>query len=321
MITLPSGYNFDFVVASGALGFDGRGYWWEKPLRWLGKIDSHQFLVITKTLTMKPRKGNLRWWRPWRCVAKYKDGWINAVGLTNPGIHYWLNTYFHNIVEDRTAVAVSIAPETLQEASMMSFLLTIANSTALIYDGFKPIQAIELNVSCPNSDHVRNVTNIVSMIKVMKPSGLPIFVKLGWTQPYMEICKAVQRDVAAFDLINAIPWNYFTQSSSIGNVIDFGDRSPLEKYGLEGGISGPPIAPFGIGALDNIINAEIDTPVISGGGVYDISGVISRFNRGAGAVSFGSLFLSHPTMPNKLVNEWRSKYAASYGTHLGESPR
>ena len=32
MIKLSNNHSFDFVVASGALGFTGKGWWWEKPL-------------------------------------------------------------------------------------------------------------------------------------------------------------------------------------------------------------------------------------------------------------------------------------------------
>lgn len=294
MITLSNNYRFDFAVASGALGFDGRGWWWEKPLCWLGLIDPHKFLVITKTLTMHPRRGNLRWWCPWRCVRPIDGGYVNAVGLTNPGLCKWLNSYWHNIVEDRLDVAVSIAPETPYEAGYMAKQLQVANSISRACDHYAPIQAIELNVSCPNSFAMSTAGLIKAMLKEMKSAGFPIIVKLGWTQPYLEICKAIYYDVAAFDLINTVPWSYLHPD----------DPSPLAKYGLEGGLSGERIALFAINALGRVIDAGIKTPVISGGGVWRIDDVCARFNRGAKAVAFGSLFLRHPTWPNKIVTQY-----------------
>lgn len=291
-------YSFDFAVASGALGFDGRGWWWEKPLLWLGLINPHEFLVITKTLTLKPRKGNLRWWCPWRCVRPVDHGYINSVGLTNPGIERWLDTYWHHIVDDKLNVAVSIAPETPDEASYMAWKLTNVNAVSESLHEHQAIKAIELNVSCPNTQQpMESIDLIKAMVRVMKFSNLPIIVKLGWTQPYLQICKALDGEVAAFDLINTVPWSYLYPNTP----------SPLTKYGLEGGLSGELIALFSINALGSVINAGVQTPIISGGGIYDISGVHSRFNLGAGAVSFGSLFLRHPTRPNALVHQWRTR--------------
>ncbi|MGH7175067.1 MAG: hypothetical protein ACREGR_01765, partial [Minisyncoccia bacterium] len=70
MLELPNGYKFDFCCAAGALGFDGRGYWWERLMRDLGILwpDDNKTAIILKTLTRHERKGNYDPWRPWRCV-------------------------------------------------------------------------------------------------------------------------------------------------------------------------------------------------------------------------------------------------------------
>jgi dihydroorotate dehydrogenase len=290
MIHLPNDYSFDFAVASGALGFDGRGWWWEKPLRWLGLIDPHKFLVITKTLTRHPRHGNLRWWCPWRCVRPTAGGFVNAVGLTNPGLDGWFRRYHRNIVKDNLSVAVSIAPETPCDASWMAWKIMSGNS-------YRLFKAIELNVSCPNTKQPDELVDLVkAMVKAMQPAGLPIIVKLGWTQPYLQICKELDGRVAAFDLINTVPWSYMYPDQP----------SPLAKYGLEGGLSGEGIGLFAINALGRVIDAGVKTPIISGGGICNIGGVHARFNRGAKAVAFGSVFLRHPTWPNQVVEQFRA---------------
>ena len=79
MIELNNGHKMDFVVASGALGFDGRGWWFEQPWRWLGILRPQEFTIITKTLTRFRREGNLKMWHPWTCVRPVKGGWVNAV--------------------------------------------------------------------------------------------------------------------------------------------------------------------------------------------------------------------------------------------------
>ncbi|HEY4504003.1 MAG TPA: hypothetical protein VJJ28_02755 [Candidatus Paceibacterota bacterium] len=86
MITLANGHKFKYMVASGALAFDGKGWPWERPLVWLGLIKPELFTVVIKSLTRTSRVGNLRWWKPWTCVRLIPGGSVNKVGLTNPGI-------------------------------------------------------------------------------------------------------------------------------------------------------------------------------------------------------------------------------------------
>ena len=59
MITLSNGHSFEYMIASGALGFDGKGWIWERPLVWLGLVRPDLFTVVIKTLTRNPRPGSL----------------------------------------------------------------------------------------------------------------------------------------------------------------------------------------------------------------------------------------------------------------------
>lgn len=87
MIKLSNGRKLEFLVSSGALGYDGKGWPWEWPLRWAGLLRPEEFTAVTKTLTLEPRKGNLRWYKPWDVLRPLGNGnWVNAIGLTNPGL-------------------------------------------------------------------------------------------------------------------------------------------------------------------------------------------------------------------------------------------
>jgi len=290
MIRLNNNYVFDFAVASGALGFDGRGYWWEQPFRWLGQLDPHQFLVITKTLTRHPRKGNLRWWCPWRCVRPVPGGFVNAVGLTNPGLDAWFKRYYHHVVADELAIAVSIAPETPDDANWMAWRIMSS-------DGWQCIKAIELNVSCPNTANAYETCKAAElMVKAMHPAGLPIILKLGYQQPFFKICMDLDGMVSAYDLINTVPWRDVYPCRP----------SPLAHLG-GGGVSGEPIIYQAIRALRLVKESGlVKTPIISGGAITDFEQVKLRFKLGADAVAFGSIFLRHPTRPNTIVNQWRA---------------
>lgn len=293
MIRLSNGYKFDFVVSSGALGYDGKGYLWEWPLRWMGLIDPTRFLVITKTLTFKPRKGNLRWWAPWRCVRLIPgDGAVNAVGLTNIGIVDWAWWRFECYGE--CDIAVSVMPETISEANSMASVI-YARIAGLPSHS---LAAIEFNASCPNVSHEESIEHICEICKRLGQAGVPVIVKLGWQQPYMEIIRELEKIdcVEAYDLINTVPWNQF----------DYNQPSPLARYGLTGGVSGAPICNQTVGVLEDVKRDKgIRKPVISGGGVMSLLNVEERFVKGADAVAFGTLFLRRPWMPNKLARQWR----------------
>jgi len=52
-------------------------------------FDETLFTTVIKTLTLHPRRGNLRWYNPLGCIRLIPGGTVNAVGLTNPGIDWW----------------------------------------------------------------------------------------------------------------------------------------------------------------------------------------------------------------------------------------
>src|SRR4030095_483102 len=159
MIELPNGHSFEYMAASGALAYDGRGWPWEWPLRWVGALDPRLFTVVTKTLTDQPRAGNLRWTHPWSCVKHFPEGVVNAVGLTNPGIDWWLKKVPPKSGEGKITLVFSITnddPEAL--ASMAAALNEVA------------LKGIELNASCPNTEHEisRNAEIILQSVKAIK---------------------------------------------------------------------------------------------------------------------------------------------------------
>lgn len=286
-----NGHKFEFAAASGALGFDGDGWPWEWPLRWAGLLDPSQFTIITKTLTRWPRAGNLKWWCPWRCVRLIPGGAVNAVGLTNPGIDWWMKNVPNHLYQRGYNVIVSIAPETEQEAEYMV--------SRLRCNAFDNIKGVEINVSCPNVDHEESVHHICKLTRTAlnyRNDDLPVLVKLGWQQPYLDICKELDGEAAAFDLINAVPWKELRVS-----------ESPLKKYGLECSISGEAISFLAERALTAVKKAGTKTPILSGGGVMDITDVRRRFAFGADAVAFGSIFIKKPWAPNQIVKQWREE--------------
>src|SRR5680860_382433 len=104
------------MAASGALGFDGKGYPWEQPLRFIGFMDQSLFTVVSKTITYHKKTGNLRMHNPltWGCIHPMKGGSLNSIGLTNPGFRW----YLENIARKADSQKIPLVP------SIMSGLLT-----------------------------------------------------------------------------------------------------------------------------------------------------------------------------------------------------
>lgn len=285
MIRLSNGHEMDFLVASGALGFTGNGYFWEQPLRWLGYIKPSEFTIITKTLTHQARVGNLRWWCPWRCVRLLKGGTVNAVGLTNPGLKYWIDRYYPVARGHGYKIIVSISPENVAKAIEMAGVLATLG-----------IVGIEVNVSCPNVEHHSEAVDLVNA--VVANTDHPVIVKLG-ISAYKPICLALDGKIAAFDLINAVPWKLLRGE----------EVSPLACFG-GGAISGVEIKELAREAC-YWCRTHCKTPVISGGGIDSLDEVYARFVIGARAVSIGTLFLRRPWLPNKIVSKTRKAMAKS----------
>lgn len=282
MITLSNKHSFQFMVASGALAFDGGGWPWEKPLRWVNLLDPSLFTVVTKTLTWKPRKGNLRWTAPFRVVKRLPGGAVNAIGLTNPGMEWWCRHIGPKVEKLRWPLVVSIEAESDQETVEMVRQLNPF-----------PIKGIELNLSCPNTAN-EGRRNTEKMIKICyaakRASKHPLIMKIGVTHESSVLSQALNGVVEAI-AINSVPWSLIFPDQA----------SPLSSFG-GGGVSGKIIQEWTWKVVESLARLK-QAPVI-GPSVWDYEDIEKLFRLGARAVSFGSLFLYHPWRPTRFVRRW-----------------
>ena len=292
MIILSNGHQFEYMVASGALSFDGQGWWWERPLVWLGLIRPELFTVVLKTLTRYPRKGNLCWhlpwtwlpFSPWSCVRFLPGGAVNKVGLTNPGIEWWCEKIGPRLDFQKFAIAGSIFG---QEAELVEM--------ARMFNRFDFV-AIEINVSCPNADHDSQTEAIVKCAKRVKMvSRHPVIVKVSVDQDYLAIADKLFGVVEAMSF-NSVKWE----------MIYPGDKSPLRKLekkvgGGGGGVSGKPAQIYNWIAVKTLAMQTL-TPVIAPGVMCkkDLKKVLMC---GAGAISFGAIHLRTPWKPTSIVRK------------------
>lgn len=283
MIKLSNGYELEFLAASGALGFNGKGYWWEYPLKVFNMFDTSLFTTVTKTLTYLPEKGNCKKYNYFSCVKFLKNGVLNAMGLPNPGIYKWAqdNAKFNGIVSIYPDDNDYILRQTLRELNKLD------------------IKGIELNISCPNiksNDHILGFEEhyIERMLMTAKENtDIPIILKMSVNNRIENLLPNIEKYVDAF-AINSIPWTFVYPYTV----------SPFESLG-GGGLSGKIIQPY-IWKFIEELTKMTNVPII-GCSVWDYDDIDRLYNIGCKAISFGSIFLRYPWRPTIFVRRYKDK--------------
>lgn len=305
MIELSNGHKVDFVAPSGALAFDGRGWWWEWHLRWFGLLDPRLFTIVLKTVLPEKWPGNFRKSRPFD-VLKFitmegekinplltltmphlVGGVINALGLTGPGIDGLLKKHHPTVVKFGYKVVISITGPNGGEGCV---------EMVKKLNGLENVVGIEFNASCPNTDpeFLNDSEKVVRRCREIKEATtLPVWIKLGFSQPYVQIVKQLEGVVEAVSL-NTVPWK-----------VIFGDKpSPLAKYG-GGGVSGP-VAKAYMWTMISELAKKTSVPVI-GAGIWNYEDIAKLQSLGVSAWQLGTVFLPYPEKPTKWVKDWRKE--------------
>lgn len=274
MITLSNGHTFEYMVASGALAFDGQGWLWERLLVKLGLIKPELFTVVLKSLTRNPLVGNLSWWHPWTCVRLIDGGSVNKVGLTNPGIEWWCEYVGRYLNFKKFSLVASIAGNE-QELVEMAQMLNEFDFVAL-----------KVNPSCPNTGYDLDATATVlqSVKAVKRTSRHPTLVKISVDQDYLAIASGLV-GIAEGIALNSVAWK---------TVFPNGEQTPLwrleEKVGGGGGgVSGKPAQKHNWAAVQALA-AQGSLPVIAPS-IMEFEDMAHVTKLGAKAKSFGAIHL------------------------------
>ena len=91
--------------------------------------------IIVKGTTLHRREGN-----PYPRMAETPMGMLNAVGLQNKGVDYFVEQIYPQIKDIRTNMIVNVSGSAIED-----YVQTAEKINAL-----EAIPAIELNISCPN---------------------------------------------------------------------------------------------------------------------------------------------------------------------------
>jgi len=287
------GVEFENPVwtASGTFGF-GLEY---APYVDLNRVGA----VCVKGLSIKPREGN----EPPR-IWETPCGMLNAIGLQNPGVEYFVEKIVPELKKYKCRVVANIYGSTVEEYV----------EVAKVLKGVDGVDAIELNISCPNVKKgglafgVDPVEAARLTEAVKRATDKPIIVKLSPNvTDIVEIAKAVES--AGADALSAI-------NTLLGMAIDIKKRKPRIKNKF-GGLSGPAIKPVAVRMVYQVSRA-VSIPVIGIGGISTWEDAVEFFLAGASAVQVGTANFFNPKAVEEIV-EGIENYLKEMGySHISE---
>lgn len=284
-------FSNPIITASGTFGF-GREYGEFYPLSSIGGISC-------KGITLKERPGN-----PPPRIAETPSGMLNAVGLQNPGVDYFIKNDLTWLKEQNTVVIANIAGNTPEDYCAMAEKLSDTD-----------VDMIEMNISCPNVKQggVQFGTSCEAAASITKAvrehCKKPLMVKLSPNvTDITEIAKAVE--AAGADVLSLI-------NTLTGMRINIETGRPIIRNNT-GGLSGPAVLPVAIRMVWQVANS-VKLPIIGMGGISKWQDVVEMMMAGANAVQVGTANFIDPYTPIKLVdglNSYLDKKGISSVTEL-----
>src|SRR5499426_1988551 len=263
------------IAASGCFGY-GVEYADVVDLSSLGAI-------VSKGLFLKEREGH-----PAPRIVETPAGMLNAIGLQGIGVRRFVDEKLPELRARRATVIVNVCGTTLDEYVEVSKILSDAEG----------VDAIELNISCPNIKEggiqfgcsLSGTFDVVSAVR--KVTRLPVIPKL--TPNVTDVASfaraAEEGGADAVSLVNTF----------LAMVIDVETRRPKISNGM-GGLSGPAIRPIAVRMVYEC-RRVVKIPIIGMGGIATADDVLEFMIAGANAVQVGTMNFVDPFIWSKLMD-------------------
>jgi len=263
------------MTASGTFGY-GTEYADFMDINRLGAI-------IVKGTTLNPRQGN-----PYPRMAETPSGMLNAVGLQNKGVDYFVDHIYPEVRKFQTNVIVNVSGSCIEDYVQCASIINTLDD----------IPAIELNISCPNVKQggmafgvkPESAAQVVSAVR--KAYDKTLIVKLSPNvTDITEIARAVEG--AGADSVSLI-------NTMLGMAIDAEKRKPILST-ITGGMSGPAVKPVALRMVWQTAKA-VKIPVIGLGGICSATDAIEFLLAGAAAIQIGTANFIDPSISEKVVD-------------------
>jgi dihydroorotate dehydrogenase (NAD+) catalytic subunit len=261
------------MTASGTFGY-GEEYSEFVDLNSLGA-------VVVKGISLKPREGN-----PPPRIWETPCGMLNSIGLQNVGLERFLKSKLPFLRQFDTNVVVNILGETVEEYVQLCEALDAV------------VEAIELNLSCPNvkrggilfSEDPELFRKVIGESRKKINSSVMI-VKLSPVSDVREFARIAEQEGAdALSLINTIP----------AMAIDIHTRRP-RLSNLVGGLSGPAIKPVGVKMVWDVFRT-VGIPIIGMGGIMTGEDAVEYILAGATAIAVGTANFVYPDATRRVLH-------------------
>lgn len=243
--------------------------------------------VVVKSLSAAPWAGN-----PALRVHETRGGMLNSVGLQGPGVAAWLTDELPALLATGARVVASIWGRSVAEYEAAAALLAEAPAGVV---------AVEVNLSCPNTDAARDLfahsaTATREAMAVTVACGRPRWAKLSPNvTDLVPIAHAAQEGGAeAVTLVNtvlAMAIDPETGEYRLGS----GERG--------GGLSGPAVHPVAVRAVHDVHAAFPALPIVGVGGISTGDDAAELLLAGASAVQVGTATFADPRAPARVLRE------------------
>ncbi|MCD6659483.1 MAG: dihydroorotate dehydrogenase [Lentimicrobium sp.] len=238
--------------------------------------------IIVKATTSRHREGN-----PYPRMAETPMGMLNAVGLQNKGVDYFVEHIYPKLLKYNNCVIANVSDSTVEGYVEVAEKL----------NSLEHISAIELNISCPNvkeggmafGTSCPSATAVTRAVREVYDKTLIVKLSPNVTS-IAEIALAVEAAGAdAVSLINTL----------LGMAIDAERRKPVLST-ITGGLSGPAIKPVALRMVWQVAKA-VKIPVIGIGGISSAADAIEFMLAGASAIQVGTANFVDPAVTVKII--------------------
>jgi dihydroorotate dehydrogenase (NAD+) catalytic subunit len=263
------------LTASGTFGY-GEEYADFVDLNRLGGF-------IVKGTTLNHREGN-----PYPRMVETPSGMLNAVGLQNKGVDYFINEIYPRIKDVDSQVIVNVSGACLEDYVKVCEKLAPLDK----------IEAVEINISCPNVKQGgmafgTTCAGAESVTKAIRDAyDKTMIVKLSPNvTDIADIARAVEDAGAdAVSLTNTF----------LGMAINVETQRPYLST-ITGGLSGACIRPIAVRMVWQVANA-VKIPVVGLGGIMNGRDAVEFMLAGATAIQVGTANFVDPSVTVKIMD-------------------
>lgn len=238
--------------------------------------------ILVKGTTLNHREGN-----PYPRMAETPSGMLNAVGLQNKGIDYFIETIYPRIKDIDTNIIVNVSGSTIEDYC----------AVAEKVNALENIPAIELNVSCPNVKQggmafgvtCAGIEQVVTAVRKVYDKHLMVKLSPNVTNIAELAMSAEASGADSVSLINTM----------LGMAIDAETRRPKLST-ITGGLSGACVKPVALRMVWQVSKA-VKIPVIGLGGISSATDAIEFMLAGASAIEIGTANFIDPAITVKVA--------------------